>query len=254
MRWLVIVVLGAVLLVAGCSTATVGTTMTGLPTTIMALVTTTTAAPATTTTIATSTATTTTATPATSAPGTTTAEEETTATAAAAKTSTYTDPDYGYSFDYPASWKIQKQPTVDVTAGGAAVEGVGAIDPRGATLDGSYIDMMLLSIFKLKVTVHDSMIPQLKGEIESVIRTMEGQEPSAKVEEALAETTAARMKGYRVTYTFTRGDTPVTSTLYFLFSGNIEYQLTTQAATGNWNTDHPIFDAMIASLKPGPAR
>ena len=41
-----------------------------------------------------------------------------TTTAGDVKTKTYTDSDYGYSFDYPETWKVEDSATSDVTAGG----------------------------------------------------------------------------------------------------------------------------------------
>jgi hypothetical protein len=169
-------------------------------------------------------------------------------------TKTYTDADYGYIFEYPTSWKIQKDTSVDVSAGAASTGGVGVLDPKGAKAGGSYVDLMLVSVYKLTVTVDESVLPQLKSEIESILGSLESQGTDMKVEKPLAETTAAGMNGYNVTYSFTKDGTPCTSTLYFLFDGNMEYQLTTQASNENWPTDQPIFDAMIASFKPAPAK
>jgi hypothetical protein len=177
-----------------------------------------------------------------------------TTAAGVGETKTYTDPDYGYSFDYPESWKVDDSASSDVTAGGAATGTVGVYDPKGTVVDKTYLDLMMVSVYKLNGVVDDSIIPQLKGEIESVLAGLESQDDSMKVESALAETTVAGMKGYEVTYSFTKNETPTTSTLYFLFNGDTEYQLTAQASNENWETDQPIFDAMIASFRPGTAQ
>ena len=172
-----------------------------------------------------------------------------TTTAAAAETKTYTDADYGYRFEYPTSWVLTSGASPQATAGATAAGNAGAYDPNGTMVNGAYMDVMLVSVYNLNLTVNDSVLPQLKSEIESGITTLESQDSSMKVEEALAETTAAGMNGYRLTYSFTRGGTPAMSTLYFLFKGNKEYELTIQASTDHWEADQPIFQAMIASLK-----
>lgn len=169
-------------------------------------------------------------------------------------TKTYTDADYGYSFEYPESWKIQEETSVDVSAGGTSTGGVGVFNPTGAKAGDTYIDLMLVSVYKLNVTVDDSLLPQLKSEIASVLKSLESQGTGMRVEKPLAETAAAGMKGYNVTYSFTKDGVPCTSTLYFLFDGNMEYQLTTQASNENWAADQPIFDTMIASFKPASAK
>jgi len=177
-----------------------------------------------------------------------------TTSAGSGDTKTYADADYGYSFEYPASWKIQQETSVDVSAGGTSAGGVGVFDPKGAKAGDIYIDLMLVSVYKLTVTVDDSVFPQLKSEIESVLTSLESQGTGMQVKEPLAQTTAAGMKGYNVTYSFTKDGAPCTSTLYFLFDGNMEYQLTTQAADENWAADQPVFNAMIASFKPAAAK
>jgi hypothetical protein len=175
-------------------------------------------------------------------------------TARANDTKTYKDADYGYSFEYPASWGIQTNTGSKITAGAAAAGGVGVFDPQGAKVGSSYVDLMLVSVYTLKMTVDDSNLSKLKSEIESVLTSLENRGTDMKREKPLAQTSAAGMKGYDVTYSFTKQETPCMSAVYFLFEGNIEYQLTTQASKDDWAADQPIFDAMIASFKPGPAK
>ena len=62
------------------------------------------------------------------------------------------------------------------------------------------------------------------------------------------QTEAAGLKGYTTRYTFTKEGVPTTSTLYFLFKGNMEYQMSIQASTVNWEKNQPIFAAMVASF------
>lgn len=170
-------------------------------------------------------------------------------TAAAAETKTYTDANYGYGFEYPTSWVLRTGATPEATAGATAAGNVGAYDPNGTMVNGAYMDVMLVSVHNLNLTVNDSVFTQLRSEIESGVANLESQDNSMKVKEALAETTAAGMNGYKVTYSFTRGGTPAMSTLYFLFKGNKEYELTIQASIDHWDADQLIFQAMIASLK-----
>jgi hypothetical protein len=59
------------------------------------------------------------------------------------------------------------------------------------------------------------------------------------------------LPSFEVTYTFSKGTLPATSTLYFVFDGSIEYQIILQAATENWQKNAPIFEAMVSSFEPG---
>ena len=164
---------------------------------------------------------------------------------------TYTDADYGYSFQYPAGWEVQKGDSADVTAGGSAAGSVGVFNPDGAVAGDTYIDLAQVSVYELNVTIDESMMPAVKTEVEAVLASLESQASDMKIVEALTETTASGMSGFKVTYSFSKNGAPATSTLYFLFTGNIEYQVTLQAASENWEADKPLFDALLASFKPG---
>lgn len=168
-------------------------------------------------------------------------------------TKTYTDTDYGFSFAYPADWQLQEGDSSDVTAGGNAAKSVGVFDPEGAVADDTYIDLAQVSVYELNLTVDESMMPEIQAEVEQVLASLESQATDMETIEALSEAKVAGMSGFKVTYSFSKSGAPVTSTLYFLFSGDIEYQLTLQAATENWETNAPVFDALVASFQPGPA-
>jgi hypothetical protein len=43
------------------------------------------------------------------------------------------------------------------------------------------------------------------------------------------------------------------TTFYFLFSGDIEYQLAIQASADTWEAQQEVFDAFLASFTPGPS-
>lgn len=178
-------------------------------------------------------------------------EEATTVSAAAGgitDAKTYTDSTYGFNFKYPGAWKIDDGTTTDATAGASSTGSVGAFDPDGAKAEDIFIDLMVVSTYKLNQAISDSDIPALKSELEGVLSDLESQATDAKIVTPLAETTAAGLKGYSVTYTFTKGGVPATSQLYFLFKGDMEYQLITQAATENWAKNQATFSAMVASF------
>jgi hypothetical protein len=174
----------------------------------------------------------------------------TTSAAGGGGVKTYSNGQYSYSFQYPDTWEIEEGTSADVSAGGSAVASLGVYDPNGAVAQDTYIDMALVSIFKLKVTVDSSMMSQIKTEVESVLDSLKSQTPDIKTVEDLSETTVNGMSGYTVTFSLTKNGTPVTTTLYFLFSGNMEYQVTVQGSQENWDKLKPVFAAMIASFKP----
>lgn len=163
---------------------------------------------------------------------------------------TYSNGQYSYSFQYPATWKLVENTSPDVSAGGAAAASIGVYDPKGAIAEDTYIDMALVSVYKLNATVDESMMPQIRSEVEAVLGDLTSQAGDLKTVEQLSETSVNGMSGYKATFSFSKNETPVLSTLYFLFSGNMEYQVTVQAAEQNWEKLKPVFTALIASFKP----
>jgi hypothetical protein len=166
----------------------------------------------------------------------------------------YTSEAYGFTFQYPKDWKLQEGAAAEITAGSGAKASVGVFDPKGAKAGDKYIDMMQTAVYELKVSIDESMMPDVKTELEGVLAQLEAQSPDMKMQGDLTQTTVNGMPGFMVTYTFDQDGEPATSTLYFLFDGAIEYQVTVQAATKNWQSLKPLFDTMVASFKPGASK
>ena len=170
-----------------------------------------------------------------------------------AGTKTYTDRVYGYSFDYPGDWVVQEGDPADVTAGNISKSGISVYDPEGAVADRSYIDLFMVSVYELAVTVDESMMPEVRREVERLLIDLEDQGDWTRTTD-LADAAVGGIDGYQVTYTFTTDGVPTTSTFYFLFTGAIQYQLTLQAATKTWDQKQPDFEQIVESFKPGLAR
>jgi len=166
------------------------------------------------------------------------------------ETKTYVDEDYGYSFQYPGDWIVQQGGTADVTAGSGSEGGVSVYDPDGAVAGDYYIDLFQVSVYELAVAVEESMMSEIKSEVESMLNDLEAQGGWTRTED-LSDASVNAIDGYRVTYTSTTDGTPTTSTFYFLFAGDLEYQLTLQAATENWEEKQPEFEAIVAGFQPG---
>lgn len=162
----------------------------------------------------------------------------------------YTDGTYHCTFEYPSGWELQQGGTADVSAGGDAAASVGVYDPKGAVAEETYIDMVQVSVYELNVTVDESLMPEIKTEVEAVLASLESQAGDLKTVEPLAEASLGDMYGYKITYSFAKNNAPVTSTLYFMFFGDKEYQITVQAADENWEANQGIFNALLTSFKP----
>lgn len=162
----------------------------------------------------------------------------------------YTDPTYGYSLAYPTDWEVQEGSS-DVTAGGKVAGNVGVYHTKGTKVGDTYVDLAMVMVYSLNFTVDDPWATEIQTELEGVLSSLEDQITGAQVERALSQTTMAQLKGYTITYTFTKDGTPMRSTLYFVFDGNLEYELTEQAAVSAWDATKPALDGIIASFIPG---
>jgi hypothetical protein len=173
---------------------------------------------------------------------------DTTAATLAGDAQTYTDATYGFSFQYPAAWKISNDTSVDATSGADAGGGVAIFDPNGVSSNGIYLDLVMVSTYPLSVTITDADIPALESQIQTMLGGLEAQGTNAKVLSPLVQTQLSGLKGYTVTYGFDKEGVPCTSTLYFLFKGDKEYMVTIQAANQNWESNQDTFAAMVASF------
>ena len=172
---------------------------------------------------------------------------------------TYTDPEYGYSFEYPAAWKLK---TLEVTPetipgrGGALVWGgkvsdVGVLDRDGASVADTWVDLVQVRTYYMGQPIDESNMSSLKDRLDSATVDWGSGVTDVKVLEALTETSLGGMQGFKKTHRLVKDGVPLVTTVHFLFSGPMEYIVHTQAAEENWIANQPVFDALLASFKPG---
>jgi hypothetical protein len=169
-------------------------------------------------------------------------------------TETYTDSDYGFSFDYPSDWQVisASDTDVNVSGGAAPTAEVSVGDPEGKIIDETGVDILIVRVYELNATIDDSVLPQVVPELENLIASLQAQDPSLEVLEPLAPTTVGGLNGYEFTASFEWSDgTPMMTTSYFVFDGSIEYQLVVQAAEENWEANQVVFDTFVSSFQPG---
>lgn len=164
---------------------------------------------------------------------------------------TYTDPDYGFSFDYPSDWALQEDIEVEATGGVSAAHSVSVINPEGATAGDYYIDLLEVSVYELSVVIDDSMMPELKEDITEIISGFATEDETWETRETPTEVTVGGLEGYRATAAYDTQGIPTTTSFYFLFNGDVEYELMLQAATENWEAVQADFAAIVGSFEPG---
>ena len=179
----------------------------------------------------------------------------TTTATTAAKTSggfkTYTDPVYGFSFVYPSDWQIKSSDKAQVTSGAAALYTLGAYNPRGASAQGSYIDVMEVQLYALDASVTESMRDQIKPKVQDLFSNLEKQSGGWKAIGQLTDVAYGDLWGWKMTYSFTVKGTPSYTTFYALFHDTMEYQLLVQASSATWDGYKSIFDTFVSSLRAG---
>lgn len=164
------------------------------------------------------------------------------------KLSTYTDPDFGFSFQYPEEWKIEEGNSGEITAGANAVKQVVAYDPAGASVDGHGVNLAQVSVYKLKVVVDESMMDAVRQEMESLLVNLESQDSSWHRTEELTQTKVGNLPGFRVSYDFSLDGKPAKTTFYFLFTGDMQYQLTLQTVAEDWENYEDEFKGFVDSF------
>ena len=170
--------------------------------------------------------------------------------ACGAGTKVYTDLTYGYSISYPGDWRLNNG-TSDVTAGGQVSGNVAIYNPEGSKAGDTYVDLALIVVYNLSTKVTDPWAASTQSELESVLTDLQSRTSDVKVVEPLKQTTAGGLKGYSVSYTFTKNGAALHSTLYFLFDGTREYELNEQAAVASWDKTKLQLDKMVDGFKPG---
>lgn len=167
-------------------------------------------------------------------------------------TTTYTDSRYGYSFQYPGDWVVQEGDAAEITEGNSSNGGMSVYDPDGTVVGDYCIDLFQVSVYELNLTVDESMMPEIRNQVDDMLKGLETQTGDWTRVDDLSEVTVGGARGYKTTYDFTTETTPTTSTFYFLFVGDIQYQLTLQAATDAWDERQSDFEAILASFQPRP--
>lgn len=176
-----------------------------------------------------------------------------TSASASAPVQTYTSDQYGYSFQYSAPFEVKSDTTTEAETEQGAAESTAVFDTTGSQVGGQYRDAFMVSVYPLSTTVDESNIDQAATEIEqSVLPQLQQTAKNMQFGE-LATTDVNGVPGYQVDATYEVESTPMSSTIYFLFDGDVEYELLVQATTENWQGLQPAFAQMVDSFTVAPS-
>jgi hypothetical protein len=148
-------------------------------------------------------------------------------------TRTYTNDRYGFSITVDSEFR-RGEPTAQTSAGGDAVLSVIFADQHGPTISGRYVNAIQVSVYELARSLEPAEVPQLQQEVQGIVDQLMSSVPSADVVEPLREAEIDGVPGFRFTYTYEQEARRLTAVTFFLFKGRTEYQVTTQAASDDW--------------------
>ena len=165
----------------------------------------------------------------------------------------YTDPDYGFSFEYPADWVLQQ--TLASEQGNYTAPGTVVVYGNYGSADtGVGLDSLGVLVLDEGLTYDDSKLPGIKGDLEALLADLVASTPGAAILEPLAEATVGGLPGFTATMSDSYAGQPLTVTIYWLFDHTLGYYLMAQTKTVNlWALEDEIA-AFVASFKPGPEK
>jgi len=159
---------------------------------------------------------------------------------------TYTNDDYGISFDYDSGVFTETSDTTAAgSAGGDAVFKVGFFDQSGTKQEDEYRDGFVLNLYQLSTAIDESLMDAVKGELEKLLPQLgEGLGSDADFS-SLEAVDVNGTSGFVTNATYTMGGTAFKARMYFLIKGDMEYQLTMQCAESRWSELEPSFQQVV---------
>jgi hypothetical protein len=163
---------------------------------------------------------------------------------------TYTNKDFKFQLTYDSS-VLTESTSVSAagSSGGKSALEVGFVNPKGTKSGGEYRDGLVVSVYKLTQKVTDSTLPLVKTELEGILPQLQQSLGSDTTLSALTQIEINGIKGFTSDASYTMDGAPFKAKIYFLINGDLEYQVTAQAADSKWSTMEPVFKALMDSFK-----
>ena len=163
---------------------------------------------------------------------------------------TYTSKDFKFQLTYD-SGVLSESASISAagSTGGTSAFNVGFVNPKGTKSGEEYRDGLVVSVYKLTQTVTDALLPAVKTELESILPQLKQSLGSGTTLSSLTQVDINGIKGFTADATYTMDKVPFKATVYFLINGDLEYQVTAQAAESTWSTMEPVFKSVMDSFK-----
>jgi hypothetical protein len=161
---------------------------------------------------------------------------------------TYTDSDYGYSFEYPSSWLLER-PTM--SSDDKTLSVIRVYDPFGTGTDAGSFTVVDISLIELGLEYEDSMLSDYKRGMDDAVAEMADVDPTFVLIEPTSETTVAGIESLLTVYAYSFDGIPLRAAEYFVPKGSSFYSIIAQAANEDWTKNQAVFDALLKSFKTG---
>jgi hypothetical protein len=163
----------------------------------------------------------------------------------------YTDPDYGFSFEFSGDWTLGAVLPSDLEGG--VTESVGAFDPEGVMSEDGY-DFVSVRVYDITPGAPEVTAESLQTEFESWLTDAQGFYSGMQIVEPITAAKVGGLDGYKATFTFTDQGVALRTTEYVLLSDTVMYDLFLQSAEETWAANQEIFAGFLSSFKPGAGR
>ena len=164
---------------------------------------------------------------------------------------TYTDPAYGYSFEYDEQFTVNPAAHLSVTTGGNTVSSVSALD--GSANPGEPVTAFNVSAYELGRSATLAQPSELSKSVKEDVLSKLSNEKKGIAFQELVSTQVADRPGFTTEGEFTVANEKWRTRLYFVVDGNIEYQLTTQAPAADWENRKTDLKKIVDSFTTATA-
>jgi len=161
--------------------------------------------------------------------------------------------EYGFTFKYDPDVLTEQDGLSSESAGAQSVYRAGFFDESGTQSSGQYRDGFLFNVYRLNGVLDESMMPAFKKDLEDTIlpQLVDSMGPSTLVGE-LQSVEDDNLIGYYTDVVYDIDGTPFNARLYFLINGDVEYQITFQAAQDRWAQMETAFRQVIDTFEATP--
>ena len=164
---------------------------------------------------------------------------------------TYTDPDYGFTFQYADSWDLYDVPADELPV--QASKSVGVFDPRGSDAGNDLtFDYFSVDIYNIDTEAVPTL-SELEEGFAQYLDQLKTSDDTLRVIEEPGQTAAVNgLPAWEVTYSYSVGDTRVLCVEQrVLDTGGRIYSLRMQSSEDTWEANADVFSNFLDSFSTG---